>query len=415
MCTTKECAEWANNSLRNHKDKKNRVLYTYDNIGGDAWTRLTSGKNSKMVYSGYEGVEYDPKVYSDALSNKRNWTAADRFLKEFDSKTLDKNKTYMVNMYYNSSPNKRKAWENALNGTTGTHTGNVYWNPETNSWRVAHNIHGTLHDDDFIQAQGSKNKFGYGITAIAEAPYVDYTRRDWNAAHPVKSWINNKIHDFGMWKQGGKLLKAQQGNVLPEVTITATNPEHGKTTRGKWFVRALNQNRNEMMKRYNLSDQEYADLSRFAVNIANRESKLGSGPSYLSREIIPDKIIALGKKVLRGQESAPSRGLTQIKYNDDIKDPRLKREYDKLGITDKGLGTSFDQMAKATVARAIINQKSLGDKTYHYSDGTQIPAYTALAMYWNRGRLTDYLNENPSNPEVGGVTGYARRFENGSF
>ena len=93
MCTTKECAEWANNSLRNHKDKKNRVLYTYDNIGGDAWTRLTSGKNSKMVYSGYEGVEYDPKVYSDALSNKRNWTAADRFLKEFDSKTLDKNKT----------------------------------------------------------------------------------------------------------------------------------------------------------------------------------------------------------------------------------------------------------------------------------------------------------------------------------
>jgi hypothetical protein len=112
----------------------------------------------------------------------------------------------MVNMYYNSSPNKRKAWEGASNGTTGTHTGNVYWNPKTNSWRIAHNIHGILHDDDFIQAQGSKNKFGYGITAIAEAPNVDYTRRDWNEAHPIKAAIN-KIYDFGMWKEGGKLKK----------------------------------------------------------------------------------------------------------------------------------------------------------------------------------------------------------------
>jgi hypothetical protein len=136
----------------------------------------------------------------------------------------------MVNMYFNSSPNKRKAWEGATNGTTGTHTGNLYWNPETNSWRISHNIHGVVHDDDFIQAQGSKNRFGYGVTAIAEAPMVDYTRRDWDKEHPVKAAIN-RIYDFGMWKQGGRLIpKAQPGTVLPEVTVTGIDVnKHAKT------------------------------------------------------------------------------------------------------------------------------------------------------------------------------------------
>ena len=33
---------------------------------------------------------------------------------------------------------------------------------------------------------------------------VDYTRRDWDKAHPIKAAIN-RIYDFGMWKEGGKL------------------------------------------------------------------------------------------------------------------------------------------------------------------------------------------------------------------
>jgi hypothetical protein len=53
-------------------------------------------------------------------------------------------------MYYNDFPNMGVAWYGAKNGTTGTHTGNLYWNPDTNSWRISHNIHGTVHDDDFI-------------------------------------------------------------------------------------------------------------------------------------------------------------------------------------------------------------------------------------------------------------------------
>ena len=370
-----------------------------------------------MVYSGYDGMEYDPAKYSEALSNQRNWAAADNLYKNFDSKTLDKNKTYMVNMYFNSSPNKRKAWEGATSGTTGTHTGNLYWNPKTNSWRVAHNIHGILHDDDFIQAQGSKNKFGYGVTAIAEAPRVDYERKDWNEAHPIKAAIN-KIYDLGMWKQGGRLIpKAQKGTELPEVTVTAINPtKFKKGSEARKFVNSLNSNRNQLMKKYNINDQTYSDLSKFAVNIAQRESGLGEGTSYTLRKYIPDGIIHLGKTIVRGSDAPLSRGLTQIKYESDIKDPDLKKEYDYFGINDQNLASNYDKMAQATIARAIINKRNLnsqkGINNYHYSNGELIPEDVALAMYWNRGKLTDYANPHPSNLDVGGATGYARRFQN---
>jgi hypothetical protein len=73
MCTTPECAEWANNSLKNYKDSKGRTLYPNYDIGGDAWTRLSAGKHAKMVYSGYDGMDYNPNNYDYNLATQRNW------------------------------------------------------------------------------------------------------------------------------------------------------------------------------------------------------------------------------------------------------------------------------------------------------------------------------------------------------
>ena len=415
---TKECAQWANSALHRYMDKRNRTLFKYDEVGGDAWTRLGAGKNTKMIYSGYEGMEYNPNKYSgNRASDERNWAAADNLYKGFDSKKLDKNKTYIVNMYYNDSPNKERAWRNALNGTTGTHTGNLYWNPKTNSWRVAHNIHGKIYDDDFISIQGRGHK--YGVTAIAEPYMVDYIRKDWNKKHPIKALIN-KVYDFGMWKNGGKLIPKHQpgGQMLPEVTVTAINPKVADSKEGHDFIMALNNNRNYLMKKYNLTDNQYADLSRFAVNIASKESGLGSGIFYNMKRHAPDSMLALGKRVLRGNSGVPSRGITQIKYQSDIRDPMLKKEYDELGITDKGLETDPNIMAKATIARTMrgdIQLRTGNDgKPYTYSDGTIIPQNTARAILWNRGRLTSGKNAPTSNSDVGGATGYARRFEHQS-
>ena len=411
-CGVDGCAKYANDSLREHKDAKGRILYTYDNIGGHAWTRLMSGKNSKMIYSGYDSEDYDRNNFSNAASDARNFKAADRLLKEFDSKTLDPNKVYMVNMFYKGSPARKQAWEEAVGGTTGTHTGNLYFNKDTNKWHVSHNIHGTVYDDDFIKIQGSRGR--YGVTAIAEAANQDYTeadrRDDYRSRKPIRGWIRDRL---GIWKKGGTLIpKANGGMELPEVTVTAINPNRkGISEEGKQFIMGLNNNRGHFMEKYGMSDQEYADQATLAVNLAQRESGLGSAKSYNMRKFIPDSVIGLGKQILRGAPGYPSRGMTQIKYQQDIKNPELKSLYDSEGITDDNLQSSPEAMAKATITRLQFNKKSL-KPVYHYSDGEEIPSDVAQAMYWNRGRLTDGKNPNITDLDAGGATGYARRFVN---
>ncbi len=58
--------------------------------------------------------------------------------------------------------------------TPGTHTGVLYYNPDTKSWRVNH-IHGEVNDDDFISLQGGNKK--YGVTAIADASNITLTEQ----------------------------------------------------------------------------------------------------------------------------------------------------------------------------------------------------------------------------------------------
>jgi len=78
-----------------------------------------------------------------------NNEASNNFYKNFDSKTLDKDSAYIVNMYYQGSPAQERAYNEGRDKMTGTHTGYVTWNPDTNRWEVTHNIHGTIHVDPF--------------------------------------------------------------------------------------------------------------------------------------------------------------------------------------------------------------------------------------------------------------------------
>lgn len=244
QCGVDGCAQYANDALKKHVDSKQRKLYSNKNIGGHAWTRLTAGKQHKMIYSGYDSEDYDRNNFSNAVSDARNFKAADKLLKEFKSSTLDPNKIYMVNMFYKGSPSRRQAWEEAQGGTTGTHTGNLYFNKDTNRWHVSHNIHGTIYDDDFIKIQGSKGR--YGVTAIAEAIANDYTeddRRDtYRQANPIKGWIKDTLN---MWKKGGTLIpRAQKG-----LSVTYNVP---KKFNGDWD--------------YNTATPEGYDLSHIGIH-----------------------------------------------------------------------------------------------------------------------------------------------------
>lgn len=184
------CARWANDALRQFEGK-----YNGRHVTGDAWTRLRRGK---MVFSGYTN-NYDKTAFSEEASNLRNHTAADNLKDNFKVDSLNPAKTYMVNMYYDKSPSKQQAWEEAKAGTTGTHTGNLYYDSKSGSWKVAHNIHGTVINDDFSKVLGSRTGKGYGITAIAEA-------KARNNGSGLFNKIQGALYDIGILKKGAKLV-----------------------------------------------------------------------------------------------------------------------------------------------------------------------------------------------------------------
>lgn len=150
-CDSDQCAFFQNDTLRNN----GYAVY------GNAWN---PGK-VVSVYSGYD-INKRPTEYDLRAVEKYNADAADNFFKNFDSKTLDKSKKYIANMYYKGSPQQETAYYEGKDGIAGTHTGFVTYNNDRNQWEITHNIHGTIHVDPFTKTQGSGKQ--YGVTAIYE-------------------------------------------------------------------------------------------------------------------------------------------------------------------------------------------------------------------------------------------------------
>lgn len=148
-CGTEHCAQFSNGYLRS--------------LGYGTWGDAWDLNEVVPVYSGYD-VSTRPNKYNQTAVEQYNYNAADKLYKEFKSGTLDKNKTYAVNMFYKGSPNLKKAYQSGRDGISGTHTGYLRFDPKTNRWKVVHNIHNQVHVDDFISIQGSKGD--WGVTAI---------------------------------------------------------------------------------------------------------------------------------------------------------------------------------------------------------------------------------------------------------
>jgi hypothetical protein len=92
---------------------------------------------------------------------------------------------------------------------TGTHTGYVSWNPETNRWEVTHNIHGNIHVDPFTKIQGGNRK--YGITGI-------FSLRKDNLLNNLRSILGlgegGTIEEF---QGGGKTKKRKYSDWVKDV------------------------------------------------------------------------------------------------------------------------------------------------------------------------------------------------------
>lgn len=186
-CNTTECAQFSNETLRDEG---------YD-THGNAWNL----KNAKLIFNGYKGLN-KPRKYNVREVTNYNHQAAQNFLKNFDSKTLDPEQIYIVNMYVNNSPAQESAYNEGRDSITSTHTGYLY--NDGKDWNVVHNIHGTIHKDRFFNIQGSRGK--YGVTAIYK---------------PTKGLFG---WGFLGLKNGGTIdsfKKGGQMNVIPEGALHA--------------------------------------------------------------------------------------------------------------------------------------------------------------------------------------------------
>lgn len=168
---TDQCAAWSNGTLRG-------LDYL---ISGNAWNL----NDVDTLYNGYEGLK-KPATYNREAIQKYNSAATDSVYTGFDSKSLDKSKPYVVNMFYRGSPAQELAFKEGR-GVTGTHTGILSY--KNGKWVVTHNIHGTIHEEPFIQLQNSKGK--YGVTAI-------FSPRK-------KGFLSSVKHFFG-FKYGGCII-----------------------------------------------------------------------------------------------------------------------------------------------------------------------------------------------------------------
>lgn len=178
---TDQCATWSNRLLRN-----NGYL-----ISGNAWNL----NDVDTLFNGFAGLQ-KPQTYNRKDVEAYNHMASDNVYKNFDSSTLDKTKPYVVNMFYNNSPALQDAYNDGRN-VTGTHTGLLTYDEDKKKWIVTHNIHGKIHQENFIPLQSGKGK--YGVTAIYQ---------------PREDNIMNRIRGFFGFANGGYINNDDEFNSI---------------------------------------------------------------------------------------------------------------------------------------------------------------------------------------------------------
>ena len=183
---TNNCSQYANHALPEGY-----------RVRGDAWNR-----DGKILFNGYDGLELDSTNAMD-----HHLAAQQNLYKNFKSDSLDKNQTYLVNMYYKGSPYTDEAFADTDgNGIKGTHTGNLYYDEKSGRWKVEHNIHGKIFTDDFIGLQKPGRK--YGVTAIQ-------TPRKNNLFYRIYDWAKSL-------EKGGSLQYYTNKSNTPHQDMTTT-------------------------------------------------------------------------------------------------------------------------------------------------------------------------------------------------
>ena len=178
---SEECAYFSNHTL-------NDQGYM---MSGNAWTP----RGGDIIYNGFDSQKR-PKSYNEKTYDAYARGAVKDIYDNFVTKdTLDPDQVYTVNMYYKTSPNKEKAFNDGKE-VFGTHTGYLNFDPKDKQWYVTHNIHGKIYKQRFFDLQNSNGNVG--VTAIFQ---------------PRKNTIVNRIKTKLGFEEGGPINKLTEGGL----------------------------------------------------------------------------------------------------------------------------------------------------------------------------------------------------------
>ena len=166
---------------------------------------------------------------------------------------------------------------------------------------------------------------------------------------------------------------------------------------GQEFLNGLIDNKQDLMDKLNLTDDQYDSLACTALALASQETGMGEEKGYNEENQGIGKFLRVIMKqidVWTGGSSASS-GLTQMKIYDFLNDTsKLSQEQRDLlveyGITADGIATNnlYDNPDKAAIATMIV-LKSFTDKYDYYKNDILSKSHTELAQKLGLNTDTD--------------------------
>lgn len=264
-----------------------------------------------------------------------------------------------------------------------------------------------------ISEQGLKNlsnylKKGVEIFTLPEKEGSRFVVKDgklsFTADNPYGEQDGDKRYwdDYNVYidKSYGELFISPNKNLDKSWSMNATK-----------YAAGITENKKQLQKDLKIDSGTFNRLAELAMGIAGQESKFGNSNKYKIKESSQGLVSFV--KDIKGNDSANSRGLTQIKYKADIKNKELKALYDKYKITEENL-TDPRKAAIATILRLcfIYNTEILG-RDFKGSQGVKIDPYDAL-LYKYQGKRNELSNQSATpndNIYIRNVKDYANKFD----
>lgn len=162
--------------------------------------------------------------------------------------------------------------------------------------------------------------------------------------------------------QKGSTQQVENNTKIYEVVPMTISLPPDANENAKKFAKALEQNKAMLMRTLKIDNDTYNKLARLAMAIAEQETQFGTvsgarGAKYDGLGAVQDTIA--GDLIAWVKGSAISCGMTQIKFDDHVKDPDVKKVFDALGITKGSDLYSAENSAKGTVALLSVLAKRI--------------------------------------------------------